>query len=98
MDGTYKQAKDLNSGDSVRPFLYKKEEYMKIKPSHGKYQKAHRYIYEKIFEKNIKNRAIHHINHNKYDNSTSNLIEMSMFEHAKLHGYSKITRERKSLG
>lgn len=94
IDGTYKQSKDIKPGDSVMPFLYKNEEYMKIK-SKGKYKKVHRFIYEDVFGKDIYNQAIHHVNHNKYDNRTCNLQEMSITEHALHHKKSKLTRERK---
>jgi hypothetical protein len=97
IDGTYKQARDLKTNDSVMPFLYKNDEYMMIKSKEGKYKKAHRYIYEDVFDKNIDNIAIHHINHNKYDNRSTNLQEMSITEHALYHGKSPITIERKKI-
>lgn len=98
IDGTYKEAGQLIKGDSVMPFYYKNNEYMMISDRHGKYKKAHKYIYEDVYNKDINDKHIHHINHNKYDNSTQNLIEMFPEEHMKYHGISNVTSDRKSIG
>lgn len=97
IDGTYKQAKDLLPGDALNPFLFKNKEYMKIKNKNGKFVSAHRFIFESVLGKETgKGMNIHHINHKKYDNRISNLNLMTAGEHARLHGVSIETNEKRS--
>ena len=99
IDGTYKMAGDLKQGDSLMPFNYrnnKHHKYIELKKPNGKFKFVHRYIYEDVFNKNIGSKNIHHINHIKSDNRTSNLICMSPEDHMALHGISCFTNKKRS--
>lgn len=95
IDGTYKEAGKLEIDDRIMPFYYKNKEYMMISDRHGKYKKAHRYIYEDVLNINVNGKHIHHINHNKYDNTISNLIDILPEDHMKYHELSDITSSKK---
>lgn len=97
-DGTYKQASELVEGDSVMPFDYRinSEGYMKLRTKDfGKYKQVHRYIHEDIFENEIGDLNVHHINEIKTDNRTLNLQLLTADEHRKIHHISEKTRFKK---
>lgn len=56
-----------------------------ILTARSKQLREHRVVYEKAFGPIPKGYVIHHINHNKLDNSLSNLMAMSRSEHNKIH-------------
>ena len=94
IDGTYKEADQLKSGDSLMPFYHsfdKTHGYQKIKSLGKKYKDVHRYIFEDVFEQIVSGDNIHHKNHNKLDNRIENLEWMTALEHCKLHGIYPIT-------
>ena len=98
-DGTYKQAQYLTQLDSLRPFLYQNKEYMMINQANtSKYTKAHQYIYKHILKKHKKGMHIHHLDHNKYNNQTKNLIQLTPETHMQYHGISIKTNNKKKLG
>jgi len=94
IDGTYKEAQQLNNLDAVMPFEFQKREYLRIRKPNGKYKSAHRYIFEDVFERQINSINVHHKNHRKYDNRTDNLELLNALDHARLHGKSTITTEK----
>lgn len=98
-DGTYKQAQYLTQLDSLRPFLYQNKEYMMINQANtSKYTNAHQFIYKYVLNKHKKGMQIHHLDHNKYNNSTKNLIQLTPETHMQYHGISIATRNNKKLG
>lgn len=86
-DGSYKEAKDLKSGDSLDVWskvidnkgycrIYKKSNYMF----------EHRFIYEQLMKDTIgENEVIHHIDHNKLNNNVSNLKKLWVSTHNSIH-------------
>lgn len=94
-DGTYKEARDLKSGDSLMP-LYKKistemsgkkkfkgyEQVYDLKSSEYKY--THRVVYDALNNNKSKG-VIHHQDFTKLNNEPSNLKKMSWKEHIALH-------------
>lgn len=92
---TYIEAKDLEIGQSLMP-LYQKEVngYKELyQPAVDKFISEHRTFYQYHFGKvNGKEYGIHHINENKLDNSTDNLVHLIHGEHLKQHNkYSEAT-------
>lgn len=81
----------------------------RLSKSNGRYsfqskdnKKLQAYIYRIAMSafrpvKNSENLAIHHIDHNRLNNSLDNLMWISYSDHIKLHAKSKLTCERKSL-
>lgn len=99
IDGTYKEAGTLLSGESLMPFYHSVDNthgYGMIKSLGKSYKNIHRYIFEDVFEQNVGSDNIHHINHNKLDNRIENLQRMPALEHCKLHGIHPITTDKRS--
>ncbi len=98
-DGTYRQAKDLRSGDSLMPFYRKvcakkglSGYIMLYDPIKRKNLMAHHIVGE--FKYNRTNwfkdgLVLHHVNHEKFDNTPENLKLMSRAEHASHHTKEK---------
>ena len=89
-DGSYKEAKDLNIEDSLKPLYRKKSEEegmsgyeMILQTDINKWQYTHRAIASS--EENYKGGVVHHKNFIKTNNVPSNLQIMSWEEHTKLH-------------
>jgi len=95
IDGTYEEAQNLTSGSRIMPFEYKNREYMHVRIPNGQYIPAHRYVSEHVLGQDLTGKNVHHINHKKYDNRTSNLQIMDPIEHLKLHGISDITNRKR---
>lgn len=93
-DGEYIEARELKSGDSLMP-LYKKQDKlgyeMVISPHDNKYHKTHNLVaYACVLQKDLDkitetNKAVHHKDYNKNNNSPENLIIMGLLDHFKLH-------------
>lgn len=100
IDGTYKEAQYLGSGDSLMPFYHRvnKNGYQEIKSLGSRFKSIHRYIFEDVFmDTELDGYNIHHKNHDKSDNKPENLEKMTDFDHMKLHGISPITKGKKSI-
>ena len=84
-DNTYKEAQYLNEGESLMP-LYKDFDdrgYEKIYlPNNNKWEYTHRLFVNDIPRKKM---VVHHIDFNKHNNNSENLIVMTWGDHTKLH-------------
>lgn len=87
IDGSYKEAKDLQVFDSLMP-LYKsyqtKDGYEFCSTGQSKGNLTHKIVHQ-YFEGIQKNKIIHHKNSNWFDNRPENLIYLTPSEHSKHH-------------
>ena len=82
-DGSYKEAKDLQPGDSLMPLYRRAGEYgyEELKqPDTKRWNLTHRcFVQGEIKE------LVHHKNYTKQDNTPENLVWVSFEEHGKIH-------------
>lgn len=84
LDGTYREAKDLQTMDSLMPFYRtyaSRDGYESVITRAGKAVKTHSSIAEAAFGKKSKGSSIHHKNENRWDNRPENLQYMTAIEH-----------------
>ena len=99
VNGTYKEAGKLSSGDSLMPFYHRINDngYQEIKSLGKRFKPMHRYIFEDVLaDTDLDGYNIHHKNHNKLDNNLNNLEKLTAVDHCKLHGISPITNGKRS--
>ena len=92
-DGSYQEAEKLTVGQSLSPFYYD-EQFTTggfVEPRFGVYdsekgwQMEHWLVYERYTQKSRKGMHVHHMDHNKLNNSPLNLELLSEAEHARHH-------------
>lgn len=98
-DGSYREAKDLQSNDSLMPLYTKlsdgaddknmKGYLMALQPFENEWQYVHRLsdewnLQEKVYEKNS-GRIRHHLDINKLNNNPDNIKRLQWAEHWKIH-------------
>jgi len=87
-DGSYKEAKDLISGESLKPFnsYISNKRYRQIQSGTKRDRRQYRMIAEfNNLIVNPKTTAIHHSDYNSFNDSIDNLKSMSHNEHQELH-------------
>ena len=93
-NGDEKRADELRLGDSLMPFYKKIDKtaksiigrYEKVyNPNSGKYEKTHRLIAKEIDKLKDEYNTVHHVDFNKYNNRTDNLVWVDFYEHKKMH-------------
>jgi hypothetical protein len=92
-NGEYKRADELTPGESLMTMYYRKNDFMSYNKNreyiYNKESKSwdatHRYISEMIYG-DIKDKDVHHINENPYDNNPDNLVPLTKKEHRTIHG------------
>lgn len=105
-DGSYKQLKDLNSGDSLMPFYKKNKKsnygtvYRKVYLNNGKWENEHNIIAEYIYGKKISGSPfiVHHKDGNGCNNNPKNLLICTRKEHMRIHsiqGWKKVPKEKR---
>ncbi len=85
-DGTYKEAGNLNPGDSLMPFYERRahKEYLDVYLNDGSHGSEHRIVYS-WFNGNLKQDFhIHHLDGNKTNNNPENLEQISKEDHCKI--------------
>lgn len=61
-------------------------QYISLRIKKGEYKRQHRIVMENFLGRRLTtDEHVHHINHNKFDNSIKNLIVLTNSEHGKLH-------------
>lgn len=87
-DGTYRRADQLEFNDSLMP-LYRTYEtrdgYERVKNPGGKVRHTHKLVAEYFSKTLPKNKVVHHIDHNHFNNDPTNLTYMTVAAHSKLH-------------
>lgn len=88
LDGSYREAKDLKSFDSLMP-LYRsyqsRDGYERIRTIDGNGIMTHQMVALQFFGKRKKTDLVHHKNENWYDNEPSNLEYKDIKLHSKEH-------------
>jgi hypothetical protein len=92
-DGTYRQAADLKSGDSLMPFYRRERPVGRSKklyeqvyvPGENKYRFTHRAVGDFIHGPGRTGWVTHHVNLNDHDNSPGNLWRITNEEHRRIH-------------
>lgn len=90
-DGSYQEAKNLKTNDSLMPFYSKISEKglpgynLVYNPACGKYCYEHRLVATKEFGKILRGKVVHHKDFTKINNDKSNLQPMIKKEHVALH-------------
>lgn len=91
-DGTYKEARELTTTDSLMPLYTKSCEKswdngreMIFDHSRDKWVLTHRHMAEKFYRKPERGEHVHHIDHNMFNNDPTNLQILKAEEHAKIH-------------
>lgn len=99
-DGSYVEAKDLQSGQSLMP-LYRKVSHKGLtgyrlyyEPIEEVWHYEHRQFVSKPNDRIKKDEVVHHINFNKLDNTPNNLRVMSRQSHTLLHNRNQSDEER----
>ena len=87
-DGSYKQAGNLRFNDSLMP-LYRKwdqrDGYESASSGKGTARATHLLVYDHMNGSVPRGHVVHHVNHNHFDNSPSNLELLSAAEHSRHH-------------
>jgi hypothetical protein len=93
-DGEWKEAQNLQEGESLMPLYLEKSKEKKINgytkvynPNNGKFEFVHRLVANYFnLKENGKEKVIHHIDCNKLNNNPENLnCSMDFWEHRKWH-------------
>ena len=91
-DGTYKEARELTTEDSLMPLYTKpcEKEWdhgreMIFDHSRNKWVLTHRHMAEKFYRKPERGEHVHHIDRNEFNNDPANLQIVTAEEHAKIH-------------
>src|SRR3989344_188376 len=96
-DGAYKEAKDINSEDSLmagyfdKAFIKNINDYLRVKQPNGEFEFVHR-IADRYNEQNDPNHnknlrvfVRHHKDFNRFNNLPTNIERVSFRDHAKIH-------------
>ena len=105
-DGSYKEAQDLEEGQSLMPYYEKinnKGRKLVLDNKSGKYQLQYRLVAEEKFDDIPKGNQIHHIDSNKLNDDFDNLESLTLQEHyAKhekmLHRMNNVNNRKKPHG
>lgn len=91
-DGTYKEAREITTTDSLMPLYTKSCEKswdngreMIFEHSRDKWVLTHRHMAEKFYRKPERGEHVHHIDHNMFNNDPTNLQILKAEEHARIH-------------
>ncbi len=80
-NGKYKEAKDLQIGESLMP-CYEKPTFA-IKQTDGTWPEEHRMIAQSLWGDEMKGKVVDHKNGNRYDNTPDNLQLLTPSEHTR---------------
>ncbi len=98
-DGSYKKAKDLESGDSVMP-LYRNHNYMGYEkvyvPKYNKFVPTHVMMFD-LKGKKRQGKVLHHKNFNPLDNRPDNIELLSKRDHVLEHTGDPESKRKRDL-